>query len=694
MDRFWNNPVRIVQNNLRAIDALNLDVAALIKQHIEYGCNALVVNAGGLLSWYDSEVSGQPHNPFLSEDYVGKVMEEARRNGLKVLLRMDVSNLSEAEAKEHPDWIRRDVNGNAAYDLGMIQSCFNSPKWNEYNLEVLDELLSKYRPDGIFYNAVHYGFCHCETCKQKYFNDTGRTLPDTLNSGTEEGRSFMLYRNKQAIERFSKIHEFIHDRLPDAVLAPVSSLTSDFPEFNCFSGWDTVPFSKEGQDIQVSEAANNVMRKQPKYIYLAGENALLANVMNKPNMICLHYSAQLGRRASQPAAQLTYDMMQSSAFGAGLCLNVIGTFDLDDRRSLPVIKSTFNYLKTNEKYYNAIKNSADIGIIYSKASIDFADGRDRKETCMADILSEGYTSPHLNEYRGVYESLVQRHIPFDVLHDGFLLDAELSRYHTLFLPGVTCMSDEQAKKLDSYVNNGGNLIITGRLPGTQDEFGRPRELSALACFLYDVLSEDPVGGYLIFGSKEQFPSFESIDRIGIAGKFANLKPKSGAVTFLRELNREPQAKCHKPEFSYVEELTDDYGLFCTGFGKGKVVVLPWDCGSLQRQYGIAEIDMLISDLLHWLNWKETVTTNAPYSVQLISSKCPEGRLIHLINGTGLQSKPQLEVVPLPNITVSYRCTDNSAISIKSGEILTSVRSGEFLEVSIPVLNEFECILLS
>lgn len=165
MDRFWKKPLRIIQNNLRATDAEKMDVEQLIRTQAEYGTNVIVANAGGIMCWYESSISRQPHNPYLKTDYVSQVMHYAHQYGMKVLLRLDVSNLSEKDVHEHPDWLRRDAEGKAVTDLGMPQSCFFSPMWQEYNFQLIDELMTRYKPDGLFYNANHFGFCPCEVCK-------------------------------------------------------------------------------------------------------------------------------------------------------------------------------------------------------------------------------------------------------------------------------------------------------------------------------------------------------------------------------------------------------------------------------------------------------------------------------------------------------------------------------------------------
>lgn len=693
MKSFWERPVRIIQNNLRAVDADGMDVAKLMQEQFEYGSNAIIANAGGLLCWYDSEVSSQPKNPWLSFDYVQAVIQEAHRLKMKVLLRMDVSNLTEQEALEHPEWIRRDPQGKVTYDLGMVQSCINSPKWHEYNFSVLKELLEKYEADGIFYNAVHYGFCHCDACKQKYLRDTGRELPEILRNDTEEGRAYFLYRYEQTTLLFKKIRDYIRQLRPGCILAPVGSIATDMPEFNCFSGWDTVPFMQESQDIQVSEAVNMVTRRQPKFPYLSADNALLANVMGRQSMICLHHACQLGRRSAQTGAQLTTDILQAAAFGGGLAINISGTFEQNDRKALPDLKRVFNYLRDSEDAYAGLRNRGEVALVYSKKSIDYNEGREVTATSMFDIMMEGHVSDHVSEYRGIFEALTQRHILFDAVHDGFLPACDLSSYQTVILPDVTCMEDDAIGAIDKYVKNGGNLIVTGGPAAIKDGCGRLRNAIGLSSLPYRMTGSAAASGYLSIKDGSLFPALKT-DLIGFMGKFYTLEPEEGSQLLLRELNRIPSPKCNKPEFAFTEETTKEYGLLVNAYGKGKVVVLPWQPGMLQQKFGIAEIGPIVEDLLTWLGWERSIKTSAPYSVQIALADCDEGELLHIINMTGLQGKPQLEVIPLHDISISVKTSCRNAQSLTQRELYTTYAENDgCLNITLPVLSDFEAVML-
>lgn len=102
--------------------------------------------------------------------------------------------------------------------------------------------------------------------------------------------------------------------------------------------------------------------------------------------------------------------------------------------------------------------------------------------------SEIYHHPFPDElpdsYDGAFfmpvgESLRHRGIPYQYLTDGNLDDpGKLGKYAVIILPQITCLSDQAAKAILRYVDEGGGLVILGDL-GPCDEYGTARTSSLL-----------------------------------------------------------------------------------------------------------------------------------------------------------------------------------------------------------------------
>ena len=80
---------------------------------------------------------------------------------------------------------------------------------------------------------------------------------------------------------------------------------------------------------------------------------------------------------------------------------------------------------------------------------------------------------------GIYHTLIEDHIPFEMVHDR-LLDADhLKSFKLLILPNIAALSDTQCEQLQKFVETGGSLLATYET-SLYDEEGKPRSDFGLA----------------------------------------------------------------------------------------------------------------------------------------------------------------------------------------------------------------------
>src|SRR5262249_49083218 len=75
-----------------------------------------------------------------------------------------------------------------------------------------------------------------------------------------------------------------------------------------------------------------------------------------------------------------------------------------------------------------------------------------------------------------FNGLLGGHIPFDLVPE--ITPQRLSRYKTIVLPNVECLSDDEVKVLLEYVQSGGGLVLTDQT-GVFDGWRRRRPQQAL-----------------------------------------------------------------------------------------------------------------------------------------------------------------------------------------------------------------------
>ena len=112
MKMWWQKPQRIVQTNLRLVDA-TLEPTSLVQELRGFGATAMLFNVGGIFSWYPSTLELQAPNPLLEKDrdLVGELVEAAHAADIKVIGRYDLSKGTRTAFDKHPDWFCRGLDG-------------------------------------------------------------------------------------------------------------------------------------------------------------------------------------------------------------------------------------------------------------------------------------------------------------------------------------------------------------------------------------------------------------------------------------------------------------------------------------------------------------------------------------------------------------------------------------------------------
>jgi hypothetical protein len=175
----FERPLRVVQTNLQVKDTAEINPAELAGQIDDLGGNALVFNVGGIYAWYDTDVPHHAENPHLpeDEDLLGAVIEACHERDIAFVGRVDFSKANDEVYAHRPEWFARDPDGESR-TIGaerpggwplLRPTCPNGGYRKEgVAIPVLEEVLTRYDLDAVFYNAPGYVRCHCDTCRRKY----------------------------------------------------------------------------------------------------------------------------------------------------------------------------------------------------------------------------------------------------------------------------------------------------------------------------------------------------------------------------------------------------------------------------------------------------------------------------------------------------------------------------------------------
>jgi len=149
-----------------------------------------------------------------------------------------------------------------------------------------------------------------------------------------------------------------------------------------------------------------------------------------------------------------------------------------------------DFVWAHERFLTNLESAADVAVTFSLPTAMWR---------YAPTWNIGVRdTPRLDSFTGTASLLREAGIPYDVVvfgHPRLWDDSEqldrLSRYDAVVLPAIESITDTQLDTLESYLANGGHVLVSGPTPD-RDAFYEPREVSTV--FDHDrvvVLGSDP-----------------------------------------------------------------------------------------------------------------------------------------------------------------------------------------------------------
>jgi hypothetical protein len=368
---------------------------------------------------------------------------------------------------EHPEWLQVGLDGRKAVFYGDFEfwigkydedvwCCPNDPVYKEKVKESIRNL-AETGIDGIWIDVVlflcNYGdwdsnwACHCEDCQQKFYNDTGLEIPETI-VWDSTWKIWVLWRQKcieDFIQELSQTAKEVNPHI-QIIVEHWHGFDAESTE-NAWSpiGLQTVTdvlaheFASASQYLETYTPAN-YLKDMALYNFYRGSD--------KPHASWILAYSQ--RKDGQK-------MLAASLLETGC--NFYDTIypDMADSVSLKERTRIFHWIKQYARYYYQVQPVSNVAVYYSKATIDFYD-------CPSGDW-EFY-----REFMGISMMLLQLHVPYTVITDL----EQIEQVDAVLLPDITCLSDDETNILKEFLENGGCILATGNL-GYYNELGQKRE---------------------------------------------------------------------------------------------------------------------------------------------------------------------------------------------------------------------------
>lgn len=642
---WWlENRMRLVQNNMRDIDGA-MDVDKLIEELREFRCNAVMVGAGGISSFFPTELEFQRPSSWLEgRDLLGEIVEKCHRAGIRVIARFDFSKTHQCFFPQHPDWYYCSADGHAVPYNDTVATCVCGEYQQERSLEIIEEVLKKYPVDGIFFNMFgfitwdysgnYYGPCHCDSCRRRFAEFSGgKALPGTEAHDEPNLKEYREFQEQVVGELLGRIHRLVRRYGDDIAVCT---------------------YHHSDVDIIRDESNSAVDRPLPFWLYNSSSNVakVRSSWQDKTISNCVINAADLFYRFSAvPPALTKIRLYENIAAGSGLDFCIIGVFEgYPDRESVSAAKEVFRYHADHEDVYGQLSSLAKLAVLAPLS---------RRES---------------QDYQGVFRALKELHIPFDCLLDTRVAEepALLGQYTTVLVPAL---GEVLPEALETAVRYGKKLVLLGAgemEPGLQESLGL-RRMGEIAENRAAYMQAGPELGPL-----------EGRGWILLDGPFARYTGWPGT------LPRVERAWFGPPERCFGHKLTGDPGLLLSTAGHA---LLPWHLGRLYHRLGYPEYREILGAALSKVA-PETVQLggNIPPQVEIFWDKSADSYLLQLLNLTGHHGVTVEEPLELSGLWTELPGRFMVEDSLTGGEF-TAETEGDRTRVYLNKLGEFAAVLL-
>ncbi|MCC6178735.1 MAG: beta-galactosidase trimerization domain-containing protein [Chloroflexi bacterium] len=668
---WWRLPFGMFQTNLREIDA-TLDVEAVLDYIQQHGADAWLVNAGGILSFYPTDLPFQTRNPYLAQrpggDMLGDAVRGAHARGLRLVARMDFSKVSARIAAEHPEWLYVSPSGQSQVYNGLFSVCPSGQYYQEKTFQALDEVIDRYPVDGFFFNwfgfnevdysKVYNGVCHCLSCQSAFKVYSGLdALPDS-----PAAHSYGVWRTFAAAtihDLTNRLKDHIAARRPDAfLLGRTANLI--FHEANNALGRELWPHA-------TSESVSAPKAHRPEVPVLVNAVAF----MDMPY-----------RLAGEQPEQFAQYLAQTISRGGNPSTYIMGPPGLIPYPCLPVAGEITRFHKRWRDVYLNMRPTARTGLVLPKQLTRSAVDHERSTA----------------EYRGFYEALQQTHVPFDVVPQDGIVDMAasggLARYSVLILPDLGELAAPTARTLDAFVADGGRLLSSGSSGLAAD--GSIQLASLAAESQLAVTQGQALWSTCIAPDQE--------GRSGPHQYLGPILPVYGAYHFCawkddaeRHQVMLARASFGPPEKAYGYEPVEHPGYVVRAHGKGRTAMLPWTIGRSYRDLGLTVArDVMHEIVQELLAGDEVVSVDLPEHVELTIHRSGERLIVHLVNMSGARRTNFGPPLPVRGGQLRVRGAGaNAAVhALVSDAPCQTTQDGDWLSIALPEIDLFDVIVVN
>lgn len=683
----FNKAMRWAQLAFVESDPGNYDPGFWLDYFKKIHAEGALLSAGGIVAFYPTEVPLHHRSAWLGDkDVLGELVRGCRKMNMSVILRTDPHATRQNMFDVHPDYIAVTADGQKRRHWANPElwvTCALGPYNFKFMTGVIEEITTRYKPDGIFSNRwAGHGICYCEHCQKNFKDFSGLELPKTserLDPTYQKWTQFRMERLKElwfhwdaAIRKIDAGSRFIPNGFPDRLL------TGKHADF----------FFADQQ------ARRGVI---PPWSNGKGAKKLRATLGMKPLVGIFSVGVEEEYRwkdSVQSEAETRIWVAEGTANGMKPCFVKFSAV-MYDKRWLDTVDRIYQVHKRSERYLKNIAPIANVGIVYSEQTEHNYGGKAWQRNI----------GDHEN---GMYHLMIENSLPFEMVNDR-LLDAEhLRGFKLLILANVAALSDAQCEQLRKFVEKGGSLMATYET-SLYDENGKQRSDFALADIFgvsYDQGVEGPMqNSYLRLKNEQSGKQFHPIlegmeDAYRIINTVHQVKvrPTKEFPSPVTVIPTYPDL----PMEDVYPRVTDTTvrAVYLREVGQARIAYIPGDMDRTFWQIMSPDHGHLLHNIIRWaLNEHPLAEIKSPGSIIDVALwKQEKSMTAHLVNLTNpmMMKGPFRDLLPV-SAEVKIRIPKGSKVTgvqlLANGLKPEYKMKGDVLTLTVPKILDHEIVAI-
>ncbi len=682
---------RCGQLNLNERDPLTLDVSKWIDYWASLKLDALLLNGGGIVAFYPTEVSYHHRSEFLgTRDLFGELVAAARAKDMRVVSRMDCNYAYEEALRAHPEWFERNRDGSPrphGESPWLFKTCMFSPYFAEQMPRIYREINGRYPVDGFFTNGWPstgaLSVCYCESCRRVY-NTIGGTPPEETNATDPVYRLYYDAFMARVVEVWTAWQRAVTENGRESVyvgnLGGGIRTVKNLRPLATAAAWFNADHQGRSGDTPVWDCA-----QQGRVAQAVMNGRPITNVTGSYSN-----SQPTWRHVSKPAPEMTMWMAQTTASGMVPWFHWLGGAP-EDTRWQPVGRDFFAWLAREEPHFRNVQSIASIAVLYPQRTIAFYRSGARDRVTTSDYL------------QGLYYALLEGRFFFDFVHEDDLTAERLRRYRALLVPNAAYLEDSACAAIREFVSSGGSLLATfetSRYTG----WGDPRKDFALADVFGANVDGDLVGphGNSYMRIEHPHPVIAGFEGTALLPGPENRVPIR-STSAVPELTVVPYYPAFPPEMVFPRTPhTDSPAAVFRDTGGARVVYFSGDIDRTLWRSGSADLSRVVQNAVRWLlgDARQPVSIEGAGILESFAWQTEPGYALHLLNYTNpnMTRGFMRAIYPVGAQKVAFDVAAGRQIrnvrALRAGTTLNFLQERTTVRFEIPSVSDYEVIALT